>query len=490
MHPLSDKDLDRLSREAAEQYDVEQSTSGWDKLEQKLNKQLPVKGKRERRRFLFFIWLFALLSGGGLLWMLTGTHSSQMITLKEGASEISLPKSRDDAADLPSSKAGTNKKNDVSQPGGQIGDETPQDDSRGLTQSEKTGAEKTAEGKIGKEEINSPIPGKRSKQEAPVAKSITPGAGKRNSPVEGKNSPKNIVAGLEKIKGNLVDPAATPNSPPSSITDRSDKNNIKDPIVLSEKKFKNDISTLTPDQGNKNENKTVPDSSEKTFAEQTESKIDSTSVVKKAAISKNKPGFQKGLQVGLVVAPDMSNVKFTNTDKMGYNVGIQLGYRLSQKWSVNTGIIYTKKNYTSQGKDFNPPKGSWIDNVKLDQVEGNCYMFDIPLNVRYDLNDGKSHRYFLSTGLSTYLMKKEEYHYHYQYSNGSPGYRYRSSSSSENHLLSVLNISAGFEKKLSNRFSLQAEPYLKIPLSGVGYGNLQLNSYGMYFLLKFHAKKR
>lgn len=65
MHPFSDKDIDRLSREAAEQFDVEQNTSGWEKLEQKLNKQLPQKDKRERWRFLFFICLFALLSCGG-----------------------------------------------------------------------------------------------------------------------------------------------------------------------------------------------------------------------------------------------------------------------------------------------------------------------------------------------------------------------------------------------------------------------------------------
>ncbi|HKH63654.1 MAG TPA: hypothetical protein VKA49_22610, partial [Flavitalea sp.] len=103
------------------------------------------------------------------------------------------------------------------------------------------------------------------------------------------------------------------------------------------------------------------------------------------------------------------------------------------------------------------------------------------------LNQGNKHRYFLSTGLSTYLMKQEEYHYHYQYINGSPGYRYRTYASDEHHWLSILNISAGFEKKISKRFALQGEPYLKIPLVGVGYGNLQLNSYGVYFSLRYNT---
>ena len=107
MHPLSDKDLDRLSREAADQFDVEQNTSGWDKLEQKLSKHMPEKGRKERRRFLFFIWLFVLLSGGGLVWMLTG-NTPQSITLKEGSSRpTSADQVTSSIAPSPSSSQGT-----------------------------------------------------------------------------------------------------------------------------------------------------------------------------------------------------------------------------------------------------------------------------------------------------------------------------------------------------------------------------------------------
>ena len=181
----------------------------------------------------------------------------------------------------------------------------------------------------------------------------------------------------------------------------------------------------------------------------------------------------------------MSNVRFSHSDKIGYNSGLQIGYRFSQRWSVNTGVLFTSKNYTSRGKDFNPPKGSWLDNVNLDLVEGDCLMFDIPINIRYDLNQNNKQRVYVSTGLSSYLMKKEDYHYYYQYTNGSPGYRQRSISSKERHWLGILNLSAGFEKNINHKFSVQAEPYLKIPLKGVGYGNIQLNSYGVYFSLKY-----
>src|SRR5688572_10367045 len=69
MYPLNDKDLDRLSRDAAEHYDVESSASGWERLENKLDKELPVKEKG-RRRFLFWLFFMALLTGGSLVYML------------------------------------------------------------------------------------------------------------------------------------------------------------------------------------------------------------------------------------------------------------------------------------------------------------------------------------------------------------------------------------------------------------------------------------
>jgi hypothetical protein len=152
---------------------------------------------------------------------------------------------------------------------------------------------------------------------------------------------------------------------------------------------------------------------------------------------------------------------------------------------LNTGVLYTRKNYTAVGKDFNAPKGTWLDNVMLDNVQGNCYMFDVPINIRYDLNTNNNHRYFVSTGLSSYFMKEENYDYYYQYPNGASAHRFRSYPSSKGHVFSILNISAGYEKNIGRNVSLQAEPYFKVPLTGVGYGSIRLNSYGVFFSLKY-----
>jgi hypothetical protein len=41
------------------------------------------------------------------------------------------------------------------------------------------------------------------------------------------------------------------------------------------------------------------------------------------------------------------------------------------------------------------------------------------------------------------------------------------------------------ERSLGKRFSIQAEPYLKVPLKGLGTGKMRMDSYGVLFTLKF-----
>ncbi|MBO9636219.1 MAG: hypothetical protein J7578_24165, partial [Chitinophagaceae bacterium] len=81
---LNDNDLDRLSREAADQYDVEQGTSGWETLERRLDAELP-QDRRKRRLLLW--WLLAgMLLLGGALWgwkPWQGTAGKESIAKKE-----------------------------------------------------------------------------------------------------------------------------------------------------------------------------------------------------------------------------------------------------------------------------------------------------------------------------------------------------------------------------------------------------------------------
>ncbi len=191
----------------------------------------------------------------------------------------------------------------------------------------------------------------------------------------------------------------------------------------------------------------------------------------------------KPWSIGILAGIDKSNVKFVYDHSPGYNIGIMAGYHFSDNISIHTGAIYTQKNYKVAGGDFTAPKGSWISQYTIETVDGYCRMWDIPLLFRYTFNTKSNHTFFLSTGMSSYFMSRENYNYDFYY-NGQPTIKNYSYRSSDTHVLSIANISAGFASRVNDHLLLEVEPYAKIPMGGVGLGNIKLSSFGVNFSLQ------
>jgi hypothetical protein len=210
--------------------------------------------------------------------------------------------------------------------------------------------------------------------------------------------------------------------------------------------------------------------------------------------------INRPLQIGISIAPDLTTVNAYPSDKPGSIFGITLGYQIMNKLSVSTGLLLARKNYEAPGKNFHAPSGSWINtasNVDLDLVKGQLHMLEIPLNLRYDVNTAGNTLFYVSGGLSSYILKNENCVYYYQrfgsprQSPGSPGISYGALPSGNDYNnknfypFATINLGVGVEAIISNSFSIQLEPYIKIPLSGVGYGQVQLNSFGINFAVKY-----
>jgi hypothetical protein len=67
MHNLSDKDIDHLSKEAADNYEAAPGPAMWDQIQKRLDAEMPVQKKEKKR----FFWLFSL-SGLLLLSLIIG----------------------------------------------------------------------------------------------------------------------------------------------------------------------------------------------------------------------------------------------------------------------------------------------------------------------------------------------------------------------------------------------------------------------------------
>lgn len=190
------------------------------------------------------------------------------------------------------------------------------------------------------------------------------------------------------------------------------------------------------------------------------------------------PPLGKGFSIAILAGADKSTVKFRYGNDPGYNLGMLVGYYFNSRWSIHTGAVYTQKNYKMAGEDFNAPKGSVPSYYKLENVEGYCRMWDVPLLARYTLKPHGNNNFYLSAGLSSYFMTSEHYGYFYYYQ-GNPVTRNMTYASDDTHLLSILHLSGGFETRMSNRVTLQIEPYAKLPMGGVGFGDIRLSSFGI-----------
>ena len=183
------------------------------------------------------------------------------------------------------------------------------------------------------------------------------------------------------------------------------------------------------------------------------------------------------------VAADFNAVGGNKFEGPGLRTGLFFEYYVFNRMSIGIGANYTVKNYDAYGRAYVPPKGFWTNGEVPKVTEGTCNVLDIPVNISYYIPTSKEQRFFIRGGISSWLMLKEKYNF--EYKSNDPDLISSWQGKNENyHFFSILNFSAGFEQPLNQRMSLLVEPYLNIPLTGIGFGNVDLHSTGLKFALK------
>ena len=186
--------------------------------------------------------------------------------------------------------------------------------------------------------------------------------------------------------------------------------------------------------------------------------------------------FQKGLSIRLAYSPDFSTVN-SEFLEIGNNTAFLLEYRLSNRLLVQSGVIRAIKKYSATPADYEWPArwGNTPDN--LSNISAVCNMIDIPLNLRFDVTQKSSSRFFVNAGVTNYLMVNELYEYSYYASSGG---RASWEGKTGFYPFGVINFSTGFEKRISRKISLQAEPFVKVPVRKLGFGNVRLTTIGVF----------
>lgn len=177
------------------------------------------------------------------------------------------------------------------------------------------------------------------------------------------------------------------------------------------------------------------------------------------------------------VAPDVSGVDQFQAGKMGYSLGAGVHYSLSKKITIESGVAFSQKSYQTGFSSFRPPASN-IFPVLPSNVTAGFELIDIQLNMAYNLLNHAKYSVGIAAGISSYLMLDEEYSFDYQNMNAH-GVRGFSTGYQNNHFLGIANVGLRFKRNLTPNTKLTIDPYFKLPLTDLGYGNIRLRSAGV-----------
>jgi len=195
--------------------------------------------------------------------------------------------------------------------------------------------------------------------------------------------------------------------------------------------------------------------------------------------------FRKGLSARVMAGPDLS---FISKSEMMKNpsllLSIMLEYRFSKRLSLQAGVAKSSKLYNATGNQYVWPEAWVSQTARPTEIGANCKVLDIPLNLRYDISQRPKSRWFVASGISSYVMLNEKYDYIY------PPHTYNIKwkaweGSTGNYFFGVMNLSMGFERQIGRNLSIQAEPYFKLPLAQVGLGKIKLNTSGIFISARY-----
>ena len=189
-------------------------------------------------------------------------------------------------------------------------------------------------------------------------------------------------------------------------------------------------------------------------------------------------------------------------DKLNLGLGVISEIKLTKQLSINTGVSLNTQNSTFNGgrntkQDFlnSSIAATSFAAVPNAQVTiAKLVGLDIPLNLKYAVKFGKTNS-FISSGFSSYSVINEKYINEFSVIN------YFFSSVTTSNVTSVnnnpegqfsyfkfartLDISVGILYPFSKKTTLSIEPFMKYPLSGLGYQDLKIGSSGISFKMNF-----
>ncbi len=192
-------------------------------------------------------------------------------------------------------------------------------------------------------------------------------------------------------------------------------------------------------------------------------------------IKTTKTGFRPQYAISALAAPDVNGVGSFQNGQVGGNFGLMFSANVFKKLVISTGVLYSYKPYLSSFEDYHTP---YHFPVAPSSVSTVCRMLDIPVNVSYQVFNQHQNKIYVGTGLSSYVMLHQNYTFNYTdpYATGPSNFAVNKN---VGYPFGVLNLNVTYQHQLNSKLGLSFQPYMKIPLTNVGYSQVKLQSTGL-----------
>lgn len=454
MSEFNDHKLFELSKKAAEDFNDSSLIPTWDKMEQQLDIELPVKKKR--RRVVFFWMLFSVFIG--IVYLSTNVWYNESKNLKETQLSSSIKKADEvDQSSAHKTGATENIQNTFNT--------APQlqqvNDSKEKTLAYENGSDNislsnySAEIDIRKTDINK-------KESRPNQTSATPQLFTNNESDILTEANNHLMSSAEDtIQQNAVVHKAI-DSNPEEIT-ANQNNGVNNSLIT------------TPTGG------------------------DSTS--NNLHISTSGPQKQikrnSRFSIAAIAGTNFNEVKFNHISKQGLDYGLLMGYRVTPNIELRTGLLISKKYFNADGKviSFDSAKLNLpsYSSINLQHANGYCRFIEIPVMFLYHFSPQNRTGFYAGAGFSISKMRRENIDYTFLIDASTVVERthagiYHNMNNSFTSLTS--NFSFGIKRRLTQNWSIAAEPYIKLPLTKINDSNLKLTTFGAVLIFTFNPPVR
>ncbi|MDB5031370.1 hypothetical protein [Mucilaginibacter sp.] len=196
----------------------------------------------------------------------------------------------------------------------------------------------------------------------------------------------------------------------------------------------------------------------------------------KTGIKKTEPSFRPQFALSVLASSEMNGIGSLQNTNKGYNYGLLFSAELVKKFTITTGVNYSFKPYTLPFADYHT---TYQFKNAPEYVSADCRVLDIPINIGYQVYNNHRNKITVGTGLSSYIMMHESYTYDYGNTATLYGPSYYAVKTRGKYLFSIMNLEATYQRQINSKVGISLQPYLKVPLSNIGYSQVKVETAGL-----------